>query len=632
MSENNDKDNKKKKSVEKADDPKLWNRREWIKIVGITSAGLSVMGLSSSFAQNSNEVRFENGNLYIKRTKYVSLFGPTTGDKVRLGDTELFVEVEKDYQVYGEENKFGGGKTIRDGMGQATEALDKDSLDMCILGALIIDHWGIVKADIGIKGGKITAIGKAGNPDVQDGVTPGMIIGPATEVHGGWGFIATAGGVDTHIHYICPEIIDTALFSGLTTLIGGGAGPNDGTNATTVTSGKFFIEKMLLASEDLPINLGFFGKGNVSNEQAQVEMIEAGALGVKVHEDWGSTPSTIDTALRVADKYDTQVTIHTDTLNEAGYLEDTVKAIGGRAIHTFHTEGAGGGHAPDIIKIAMYPNILPSSTNPTKPYTINTVAEHVDMLMVCHHLDPKIKEDVAFADSRIRPSTIAAEDVLHDMGVLSMMSSDSQAMGRAGEVISRTWQTAHKMKVQRGPLPEDGKSGNDNFRVKRYITKYTLNPCISHGIDKYVGSIEPGKIADLVLWKPEFFGVKPEIIYKSGMIVASKMGDPNASIPTPQPVIYRRMFGAVGGALAATSVNFVSKASIETGNIARLGLKRTSLPVTGCRKVGKKDMVHNNATPNIEVDPETYVVKVDGKVATCEPLKVLPLGQLYFLF
>lgn len=617
---------------EKKPTGKKWNRREWIKVVGITTLGLTVMGLNNAFSQNNNEVWFEDGNLYIKREKYASIFGPTTGDKVRLADTELFIEVEKDYQTYGEENKFGGGKTVRDGMGQSTSALDKDALDMCILGALIVDHWGIVKADIGIKDGKIFAIGKAGNPDTQDGVTPGMIIGASTEVHGAWGLIVTPGGIDTHIHFIAPEIVDVALYSGMTTLIGGGTGPNDGTNATTVTPGKFFMEKMLQASDGMPVNIGYFGKGNVSNEAAQVEVIKAGALGVKIHEDWGATPSTIDTALRVADKYDTQVAIHTDTLNEAGYLEDTLKAIGGRVIHTFHTEGAGGGHAPDIIKIAMYPNILPASTNPTRPYTINTVAEHVDMLMVAHHLSPKIKEDVAFADSRIRPATIAAEDVLHDMGVLSMMSSDSLAMGRVGEVIIRTWQTAHKMKLQRGALPEDGTSGNDNFRVKRYISKYAINPAKAHGIDSYVGSIEPGKIADLVIWKPEFFGVKPEIIYKAGMIIASRMGDPSASIPTPQPVKYRRSFGALGAALSATSFNFVSQLSITSGTIARMKLKKKSLPVKGCRKVFKKDMVHNSATPNIEVDPETYQVKVDGVLATCEPLKVLPMAQRYFLF
>lgn len=608
-----------------------WNRRDWIRVVGLTSAGLSLMGINAGFAQNSNDVRFENGNLYVKRDKYASIFGPTTGDKIRLADTELFVEIEKDFQVYGDENKFGGGKTVRDGMGQSTSALEKDSLDMCILGATIIDHWGIVKADIGIKEGKIVGIGKAGNPDTQDGVTEGMIIGPSTEVHGGWGYIVTAGGVDTHIHFICPEIIDTALYSGLTTLIGGGTGPNDGTNATTVTPGKYFIHRMLQASEGLPVNLGYYGKGNVSNEEAQVEMIKAGALGMKIHEDWGSTPSTIDMALKVADKYDVQITIHTDTLNEAGYLEDTVKAINGRTIHSFHTEGAGGGHAPDIIKIAQYPNVLPSSTNPTRPYTINTVAEHVDMLMVCHHLSPKIKEDVAFADSRIRPSTIAAEDILQDLGVISMMSSDSQAMGRVGEVVTRTWQTAHKMKVQRGPLKEDA-AGNDNYRVKRYIAKYTINPAKSHGIDSYIGSVEVGKYADLVLWKPEFFGVKPEIIYKSGVIIASKMGDPNASIPTPQPIFYRKMFGAYGAALSEICFNFVSKAAIESGSLDKIGLKRKALPVKGCRTVQKKDMVHNNATPKLEVDPETYEVKVDGKVITCEPMKELPMAQRYLLF
>lgn len=608
-----------------------WSRRDWIKVVGITSAGLSLMGINSALAQNSNDVRYVNGALYVKRESYAALFGATTGDKIRLADTELFIEIEKDFQTYGEENKFGGGKTVRDGMGQSANAMDADSLDMCILGAVIIDHWGIVKADIGIKNGKIVGVGKAGNPQAQDGVTPGMIIGPATEVHGGWGYIVTAGGVDSHIHYICPDLVDTALYSGVTTLIGGGTGPNDGTNATTVTGGKHFIRRMLESSEDLPINTAFFGKGNVTNTKAQVEMIKAGACGNKIHEDWGATPSTIDAALNVADEYDVQIAIHTDTLNEAGYLEDTVKAINGRVIHTFHTEGAGGGHAPDIMKIAMYPNILPSSTNPTKPYTINTAAEHLDMLMVCHHLDPNSKTDLAFADSRIRPSTIAAEDILQDIGVISMMSSDSQAMGRIGEVVIRTWQTAHKMKVQRGALPEDNK-GNDNYRVKRYVSKYTINPAKTHGIGEYVGSIEPGKIADLVIWKPEMFGVKPEIIYKAGMIVASRMGDPNASIPTPQPIIYRRMFGALGDALTKTSFNFVSKHSIQSGTIKSYGLKKECLPVKGCRTVQKKDMVHNNATPNIEINPETYEVKVNGKVETCEPLKVLPMAQRYFLF
>lgn len=609
-----------------------WNRREWIKVVGITTAGLSLMGLNSAFGQNDGQVRVENGDLYVSREKYASLFGPTVGDKVRLADTELFIEIEKDLQVYGEENKFGGGKTIRDGMGQSAGALDKDSLDMCILGAVIVDHWGIVKADIGIKDGKIVGIGKAGNPDVQDGVTPKMIIGPATEVHGGWGYIVTAGAVDTHIHFICPQIVETALASGTTTLIGGGTGPNDGTNATTVTPGKFFIEKMLQSAEGLPINIGLMGKGNTSSLGAQEEMIKAGALGTKVHEDWGTTPSTIDAALKIADKYDVQVAIHTDTLNEAGYLENTMNAIGNRVIHTFHTEGAGGGHAPDIMSIAQYPHILPSSTNPTKPYTINTAAEHVDMLMVCHHLSPKIKEDVAFADSRIRPSTIAAEDILHDLGAISMMSSDAQAMGRVGEVVIRTWQTAHKMKIQMGPLPEDAKSGNDNFRTKRYVSKYTINPAISHGISSYVGSVEVGKIADLVLWKPQFFGVKPEMIYKAGMIAHARMGDANASIPTPQPVVYRNMYGAYGEALTKTNFNFVSKISIDSGNIKKLGLKRESLPVKGCRNIGKKDMIHNNATPKIDINAETYEVKIDGKVATCEPLSEVPMAQRYLLF
>ncbi|MDO5614972.1 MAG: urease subunit alpha [Cruoricaptor ignavus] len=623
--------NKDNKNIELKSNQDNWSRRDFIKVVGVATAGVSLMGISPLLAQNSNDVRIEDGVLYVKRDRYASLFGATTGDKIRLADTELFIEIEKDFQTYGEENKFGGGKTIRDGMGQSANALDKDALDMVILGAVIVDHWGVVKADIGIKNGKIVGIGKAGNPDTQDNVTEGMIIGPATEVHGGWGYIVTAGGVDTHIHYICPEIVDTALYSGVTTLIGGGTGPNDGTNATTVTGGKHFIRRMLESSEHMPINTGFFGKGNVTNFEAQAEMIKAGACGVKIHEDWGATPASIDMALQVADKYDVQVAIHSDTLNESGYLEDTVRAIGDRAIHSFHTEGAGGGHAPDIMKISMYPNILPSSTNPTKPYTINTAAEHLDMLIVCHHLDPNSKTDLAFADSRIRPSTIAAEDILQDLGVISMMSSDSQAMGRVGEVVTRTWQTAHKMKMQRGPLAED-KGDNDNYRVKRYVSKYTINPAITHGVSEYVGSIEVGKIADLVIWKPEMFGVKPEIIYKAGMIVASKMGDPNASIPTPQPVIYRKMFGAQGEALAKTSFNFVSKASIEDGTISSYGLKKGMLPVKNCRTIGKKDMIHNNATPNIEINPETYEVKVDGKVATCEPLKELPMAQRYLLF
>ena len=620
------KKNSKSKKTQK--DQTLWNRREWIKVVGVSAAGLSAMGFTSwSF----DDIKLENGDLYMTREKYASIFGPTKGDKVRLADSELFIEIEKDYQTYGEENKFGGGKTIRDGMGQDSNATAKDVLDMCILGAIIVDHWGIVKADIGIKDGKIVGVGKAGNPDVQDGVTPGMVIGAATEVHGGWGYIVTAGGIDSHIHFICPQIVGTALSSGLTTLLGGGTGPNDGTNATTVTPGPFFIGKMLKAAEGLPINIGLMGKGNTSSEAAIEEQIKAGALGVKIHEDWGSTPATIDTSLKMADKYDVQVAIHSDTLNEAGYLENSVNAIGGRVIHSFHTEGAGGGHAPDIIAIAQHENVLPSSTNPTNPYTINTAAEHLDMLMVCHHLSPKIKEDVAFADSRIRPSTIAAEDVLHDIGAISMMSSDSQAMGRIGEVVVRTWQTAHKMKVQRGPLPED-KKGSDNFRVKRYVAKYTINPAKAHGIDSYVGSIEKGKIADLVLWKPAMFGVKPEIIYKAGVIAHSKMGDANASIPTPQPVIYRDMFGAYGSALTDVTFNFVSKASLDSGNIEKLNLKRTSLPVKGCRTVGKKDMVHNTATPKIEVNPETYEVKIDGKVATNEAFTEVPMAQRYLMF
>lgn len=614
-----------------------WNRREWIKIVGLATAGVAATKLNAlgleKMGLDKASIRYVDGELFIPRDKYAALFGPTTGDKIRLADTELMIEIEKDYAVYGEENKFGGGKTIRDGMGQSARALrDEDVLDFCINNVIIIDHWGIVKADVGIKDGKIVAIGKAGNPDVQDGITPGMVIGASTEVHGGAGLILTAGGVDTHIHFISPTQVETALYSGVTTFIGGGTGPADGTNATTVTSGKWFIQKMLESFEDLPINVGFFGKGNVSTTEPIEEQIKAGALGVKIHEDWGATPATIDAALRVADKFDVQVAIHTDTLNEAGFLEDSVAAIDGRVIHTFHTEGAGGGHAPDIIKISMYPNILPASTNPTKPYTVNTAEEHLDMLMVCHHLDRNVKEDLAFAESRIRPQTIAAEDILQDMGVFSIMSSDSQAMGRVGEVICRTMQTAHKMKVQRGFLDQDKANENDNFRVKRYIAKFTINPAKAHGIDSYVGSIEPGKIADLVLWKPEMFGVKPEMIIKGGMILSSKMGDANASIPTPQPIIYRQMFGSYGKAKTSTSFNFVSKISLENGTIKALNLSRKSLPVFGCRTVMKKDMIHNDATPDIVVDPETYEVRVDGVLATCEPLKELPMAQRYFLF
>jgi urease subunit alpha len=569
----------------------------------------------------------------IRRVNYAKMYGPTTGDRVRLGDTELFIEIEHDHTVYGDESKFGGGKTIRDGMAQSATATRKEGvLDFVITSVMIIDHWGIVKADIGIKDGRIVGIGKAGNPDTMEGVSPNMVIGASTEVHGGAGLIATAGGIDTHIHFICPQQIDHALFSGITTMFGGGTGPADGTSATTVTPGAWNIQKMLEAADAYPMNLGFMGKGNCATLAPLEEQIEAGALGLKIHEDWGSTPAVIDASLKVADKYDVQIAIHTDTLNEAGFLEDTVAAIGGRTIHTFHTEGAGGGHAPDIIKIAMYPNILPSSTNPTRPYTVNTIDEHLDMLMVCHHLNPSVAEDVAFADSRIRPETIAAEDILHDMGVISMMSSDSQAMGRVAEVITRTWQTAHKMKVQRGALPEDEGNENDNFRVKRYVSKYTINPAVAHGISDHVGSIEKGKLADIVLWKPAMFGAKPEMIIKGGMIIASKMGDPNASIPTPQPVIYRHMFGAAGKALYKTCVTFVSKVSLDKKIVQQYGLEKMILPVRNCRAIGKKDMVNNSATPHIEVDPEKYEVKVDGEHITCEPMKVLPLAQRYFLF
>jgi urease subunit alpha len=568
-------------------------------------------------------------SLHVKRTQYANILGPTAGDKIRLGDTELIVEIEKDFANPGDEVKFGGGKTVRDGMGQNATALrDQGVLDLCITGAVIIDHWGIVKADIGIRDGKIVGIGRAGNPDTMDGID--MIIGASTEVHGGNGYILTAGGIDTHIHFICPQQVETALFSGVTTMIGGGTGPADGTNATTVTPGKWNIRKMLEAAEDLPVNLGFFGKGNCSTPGPLVEQIEAGALGLKIHEDWGATPAVIDASLTVADAYDVQVAIHTDTLNEAGFLEDTMAAIDGRVIHTFHTEGAGGGHAPDIIKAAMYKNVLPASTNPTRPYTVNTIDEHLDMLMVCHHLSKSIPEDVKFADSRIRPETIAAEDILQDMGVFAIMSSDSQAMGRVGEVITRTWQTASKMRQQRGPLPQE--TGNDNFRAKRYVAKYTINPAIAHGISAYVGSVEKGKMADLVLWKPAMFGVKPEMIIKGGMIIASKMGDANASIPTPQPIIYRNMFGALGKARLRTCATFVSAVSIEKGIVQEYGLEKMVLPVAGCRSISKQDLIHNDQTPEIEVNPENYKVTVDGEHITCEPATELPLAQRYFLF
>ena len=572
-------------------------------------------------------------SLRINRIKYANMYGPTTGDKLRLGDTDLIIEVEKDHTVYGDESKFGGGKTVRDGMAQsATATRENGVLDFVITSVLVIDHWGIVKADIGIKDGKIVGIGKAGNPDTMDGVDENMIIGASTEVHGGAGLIATAGGVDSHIHFICPQQIDHSLFSGITTMIGGGTGPADGTNATTVTPGAWNIQKMLEAAEAFPMNLGFLGKANCASIEPLREQVEAGALGLKIHEDWGSTPAVIDASLRVADEYDVQIAIHTDTLNEGGFLEDTMNAIKGRVIHTYHTEGAGGGHAPDIIKAAMYPNVLPSSTNPTRPYTVNTIDEHLDMLMVCHHLDKGVPEDVAFADSRIRPETIAAEDILHDMGVFSMMSSDSQAMGRVGEVITRTWQTADKMKKQRGFLKEDEARQNDNFRVKRFLAKYTINPAITHGISEYVGSLEKGKIADIVLWKPALFGAKPEMIIKGGMIIGSRMGDPNASIPTPQPVIYRHMFGAYGKALYQTCSTFVSKASLANGLVKQYGLQKMILPVKNCRNISKKDLIHNDETPNIEVNPENYEVKVDGEHITCEPASVLPLAQRYFLF
>ena len=569
----------------------------------------------------------------ISGEKYAMMYGPTVGDKVRLADTDLVIEVEKDYTTYGDEIKFGGGKTIRDGMGQSVKTTSADGdLDLVITNALIVDSTGIIKADIGIKDGKIRGIGKAGNPSVMDGVTPGMTVGASTEALAGEGMIVTAGGIDTHIHFICPQQIDCALYSGVTTMIGGGTGPADGTNATTCTPGPWNLEMMLRAADEYPMNLGFLGKGNCSDERPLIEQVKAGAMGLKIHEDWGSTPAVINHCLNVADEYDVQVAIHTDTLNEGGCVEDTIHAIGGRTIHTYHTEGAGGGHAPDIIKAASTPNILPSSTNPTMPFTVNTLDEHLDMLMVCHHLDKKIPEDVAFADSRIRPETIAAEDVLHDMGVFSMMSSDSQAMGRIGEVITRTWQTASKMKEERGALPEDKGHGNDNFRVKRYISKYTINPAITHGISKYVGSVEPGKLADLVLWNPAFFGVKPDMVIKGGMIIASKMGDANASIPTTQPVLYQPMFAAHGRAKYASCLTFVSKAAMEEHVKEKYGLEKTVVPVENCRNIGKKDMVYNDKTPEITVDPETYEVKADGEMLTSKRAKKLPLTQLYNLF
>lgn len=568
----------------------------------------------------------------ISGKQYQMMFGPTVGDRVRLADTSLFAQVEKDYTVYGDEIKFGGGKTIRDGMGQSVRTTRSDGdLDLVLTNALIIDYTGIIKADIGIRDGKIAGIGKAGNPDIMDGVTPGMTVGASTEALAAEGLIVTAGGVDSHIHFICPQQINCALYSGVTTMIGGGTGPADGTNATTCTPGAWNLARMLEAAEEYPMNLGFLGKGNCSDEAALIEQVEAGAMGLKIHEDWGATPAVINHCLNVADQYDVQVAIHTDTLNEGGCVEDTLAAIRGRTIHTYHTEGAGGGHAPDIIRAASALNVLPSSTNPTMPYTVNTLDEHLDMLMVCHHLDKNIPEDVAFADSRIRPETIAAEDVLHDMGVFSMMSSDSQAMGRVGEVITRTWQTAHKMKEERGPLEGDT-AENDNCRIKRYIAKYTINPAITHGISDYTGSVEVGKLADLVVWKPAFFGAKPELVIKGGMIAAARMGDANASIPTTEPVMYQPMFAAHGKARYRTCVTFVSAAAYESGIKEKLGLEKMVFPVRNTRTLTKKDMIWNDRTPEIFVDPETYEVRADGEKLTSKPAQKLPLTQLYHLF
>jgi urease subunit alpha len=563
----------------------------------------------------------------LSRRAYADMYGPTTGDRIRLADTELVIEIERDFAIYGDEVKFGGGKVIRDGMGQS-QLPRAQVMDTVITNAVIVDHWGIVKADIGIKDGLIAGVGKAGNPDTQPGVS--LPIGGATEIIAGEGMIVTAGGVDTHIHFICPQQIEEALASGITTMLGGGTGPAVGTAATTCTPGAWHIHSMLMAADAFPMNLGFFGKGNVSRARPLEEQVEAGAVGLKLHEDWGSTPAAIDNCLDVAERMDVQVALHSDTLNEAGFLQSTLAAFKDRTIHTFHTEGAGGGHAPDIIAAVGYANVLPSSTNPTRPYTVNTLDEHLDMLMVCHHLDPAIAEDVAFAESRIRRETIAAEDILHDLGAISMMSSDSQAMGRVGETILRTWQTAHKMKAQRGPLAGDT-ARSDNARVKRYVAKYTINPAITHGIAHAVGSIEAGKIADLVLWRPAFFGAKPSMVVKGGMIAAGLMGDPNASIPTPQPVHWRPMFGAFGGGLKK-SFTFISQAAFDDGVHRRLGLAKTAIPVRGTRGLRKADMIHNGATPHMEVDPETYEVRADGRLLVCEPAKLLPLAQRYFLF
>ena len=570
--------------------------------------------------------------LGISRRTYADLYGPTKGDRVRLADSELIIEIEHDFAVYGDEITFGGGKVIRDGMGQSGRATRADGvLDLVITNAIIIDHWGIVKGDIGIRNGRIVKVGKAGNPDIMAGVDPDLVVGASTEVIAGEHLIVTAGGIDSHIHFIAPQQIQEALSGGITTMIGGGTGPATGTNATTCTPGEWNMARMLQAADAWPMNFGFLDKGNVATPGPLIEQIAAGACGLKLHEDWGTTPAAIDACLKVADAMDVQVAIHTDTINEAGYVEDTIAAIAGRTIHTYHTEGAGGGHAPDIIRIASLPHVLPSSTNPTRPFTVNTIAEHLDMLMVCHHLNPLVPEDVAFAESRIRAETIAAEDILHDMGVFSMISSDSQAMGRVGEVVIRTWQTAHKMKVQRGALIGDS-SRSDNARVKRYVAKYTINPARAHGMADQIGSIEPGKLADLVLWKPAMFGVKPEMVVKGGFIAWSVMGDANASIPTPQPVLYRPMFGAFGGAVAATSLTFLSQAAIDAGVPEKVGMRKTPAAVRNCRSVGKADMVHNTAMPVIEVDPETYEVRADGQLLTCEPAHVLPMAQRYFLF
>lgn len=565
----------------------------------------------------------------LSRQAYAGLYGPTTGDRIRLGDTELFVEVEHDYTVYGDEVVFGGGKVIRDGQGQSQRTRAQGTPDLVITNALILEYWGIVKADVGVRDGRIVAIGKAGNPDIQEGVTAGLEIGPGTEIIAAEGKILTAGGIDAHIHFISPQQVWEALYSGVTTMIGGGTGPAEGTKATTCTPGAWHIQRMLEACEAFPLNFGFLGKGNSSRPEPLIEQLEAGALGLKLHEDWGTTPATIDTALSVADDYDVQVAIHTDTLNESGFVETTLAAFKGRTIHTYHSEGAGGGHAPDILKAVSLPNVLPSSTNPTMPYTVNTLEEHLDMLMVCHHLSSRIPEDIAFAESRIRPETMAAEDVLHDLGAISMMSSDSQAMGRVGEVICRTWQTAHKMKLERGPLPEDS-ARNDNTRVKRYLAKYTINPAIAHGISAHVGSIEVNKLADLCLWHPAFFGIKPDLILKGGMIAAALMGDANASIPTPEPVIYRPMFGSFGRAVNPLAVHFVSQASLTAGIQERLA--RQALPVSGCRTIGKRDLKLNTATPDIDVNPDNYQVTINGDVITSQPAPVLPLAQRYFLF